>query len=268
MKGIEQLYKMSIIKCTDHLGNKYASIKEMCRCHNIPYSTFISRIQHNWSLKDALTIPYDKTYPHKTKPIDDGFGNQFDTVNEMCAYHQVKPVTYRKRIRKGMSVKDALSPQKQLLPQCKSQTDHLGNKYISIKNMCDHYDIPVNTYQNRIAKGWPKEKALTTPPNAAFRQKIPYDDRNTVAFKNIEFKNITAICKYYKICPTTYDSRIKKMSMEEALTTGNFKPNEIIGIYTIIKELPNSYYLVNTKNYGETICHLNTLLDEYHKTRN
>ena len=49
---------------TDHLGNKYRSIKEMCEEYNIPYRTFMKRMnQYGWDLKAALTIhKYIKEY--------------------------------------------------------------------------------------------------------------------------------------------------------------------------------------------------------------
>lgn len=39
---------------------------------------------------------------------------------------------------------------------------HLGNVFPSLKAMTKHYGVPVYTYQNRLQKGWSKERALTT----------------------------------------------------------------------------------------------------------
>lgn len=41
--------------------------------------------------------------------------------------------------------------------------DHLGNKYPIISKMCESYNIPIYTYENRIGNSWSLEKALTTP---------------------------------------------------------------------------------------------------------
>ena len=40
--------------CSDHLGNKFDSITDMCKYWNISISTFTSRVNSGWSLKNAL----------------------------------------------------------------------------------------------------------------------------------------------------------------------------------------------------------------------
>jgi hypothetical protein len=47
--------------------------------------------------------------------------------------------------------------------QGKECRDHLGNKYPTISKMCESYNIPIYTYENRIGNSWSLEKALTTP---------------------------------------------------------------------------------------------------------
>ena len=43
----------------------------------------------------------------------------------------------------------------------KEVSDHLGNIYPSIKALCDKYQITINTYDQRKARGWSLEKTLT-----------------------------------------------------------------------------------------------------------
>lgn len=43
-------------------------------------------------------------------------------------------------------------------------TDHLGNEFKSIKDMCEFHHIPSKIYDNRVNRQhWSMEKALTTP---------------------------------------------------------------------------------------------------------
>lgn len=46
------------MKVTDHLGNEFKSIKEMCEFHHIPSKTYDHRVnRHHWSMEKALTTP-------------------------------------------------------------------------------------------------------------------------------------------------------------------------------------------------------------------
>ena len=46
------------MKVTDHLGNEFKSIKEMCEFHHIPSKIYNNRVnRHHWSMEKALTTP-------------------------------------------------------------------------------------------------------------------------------------------------------------------------------------------------------------------
>lgn len=46
------------MKVTDHLGNEFKSIKEMCEFHHIPLKIYDNRVnRHHWSMEKALTTP-------------------------------------------------------------------------------------------------------------------------------------------------------------------------------------------------------------------
>ena len=45
----------------------------------------------------------------------------------------------------------------------KKAEDHRGNKFETIKAMCEFYQIDRNNFNQRLAAGWSLEKALTTP---------------------------------------------------------------------------------------------------------
>lgn len=44
-------------------------------------------------------------------------------------------------------------------------TDHKGNTYPSLKDMCDAYKISVNCFTKRLQRGATKREALTLPPD-------------------------------------------------------------------------------------------------------
>ena len=43
---------------TDHLGNKFNSIKDMCKYWNVNVKTYTTRYKKGWSLKESLTVSY------------------------------------------------------------------------------------------------------------------------------------------------------------------------------------------------------------------
>ena len=43
------------MKVTDHLGNEFKSIKDMCEFHHIPSKIYDNRVnRHHWSMEKAL----------------------------------------------------------------------------------------------------------------------------------------------------------------------------------------------------------------------
>lgn len=64
-------------QCEDHLGNKFHSIKDMCKHWNMNDNRYKGRIRHGWSVKKALTTWSTKTYISDNckilKQIDDDY---------------------------------------------------------------------------------------------------------------------------------------------------------------------------------------------------
>lgn len=48
------------IKCTDHLGNIFESIRYMAISYRLPPTTLYARLNRKWDLKRALTTPIGK----------------------------------------------------------------------------------------------------------------------------------------------------------------------------------------------------------------
>lgn len=99
--------------CTDHLGNAHQSMLDMCDAYGIDPSRLHVDSGRNRSLEEALADPV-KTQPdhcagHLRKGCTDHTGRRFESVPAMCRAWNVSPGTYHVRIKKGMSLEEALT---------------------------------------------------------------------------------------------------------------------------------------------------------------
>lgn len=73
-------------------------------------------------------------------------------------------------------------------------TDHLGNEFKSIEDMCEFHHIPVKIYDSRVNRQhWSMEKALTTPLRVNKNEgikKTQEKSKNTVTAKTEETVSI------------------------------------------------------------------------------
>lgn len=189
----------------DHLGNKYSSLKDMCKFYGVSRSLYSYRIKQGWSLKDAL----EKTSNHSTE-VYDHKGKLYKNEAELCRAYGIHRKTYKSRIETGMSQKEALETPVQEY----SVTDYKGNKYDSIHKMCEYYGINQTTYFNRIKRGMSQKEALTKAPSLTTNTITQYDH------KGIKHESQKAMCDYWQISQDTFNRRIKSglYSLEEALT--------------------------------------------------
>lgn len=96
-------------------------------------------------------------------------------------------------------------------------TDHLGNEFESIKEMCEFHHIPSKIYDNRVNRQhWSMEKALTTPLRVNKNEdtkKTQEESKETVATKTEETVSIEQtvqeqpkdVDKTFKILGATYN---------------------------------------------------------------
>lgn len=216
------------VKCTDHLGIEYTSMSRMCAAYNIQAGTFSRRIRNGWSLKEALTTPV-----HYTNACVDSEGIIYSSTEKMCKAHGVSRSWYNNRIELGFSIEEALDPNFKLYTrknlnknEVKKENntkkksyrceDHLGNRFKSIKDMCNYYKIPYSAFIARTHRqNLSLEEALT--------KKVGYYVKDHVGN---HFKSQKDMCDFYDIKEATYLRRISSgYSKEEALTikTGGIK---------------------------------------------
>ena len=227
-------YNSSYNKCYDHLGNEYKSTQEMCKKYNIDRNTYRNRIKRGWSIEEALTKPTSSLSASK---IQDHLGNEYNSLTEMCKAYKIRINTFRSRIERGSSIKDALT-----MPVASSTSkiqDHLGNEYRSIKEMCKKYHIADSTYRDRINNGWSVEEALTiniikkpkkeyitccNNDHKSLNKSISKENHLIQDHLGNTYKSIKEMCRKYNIDYNVYDLRIKNgWDLEKALTTSTRK---------------------------------------------
>lgn len=94
-------------KVTDHEGNHYRTIKDMCEHYGIKPYVYQQRRRAGWSMREALTKPV-ATYVRTTKGVRDHLGNFYPTVKAMCKAYNIAEGTYHRRRRQGASMEEAL----------------------------------------------------------------------------------------------------------------------------------------------------------------
>ena len=173
---------------TDHLGNTYKSLDEMCKHYGLSKSLYYRRLNiSKWDLEKTLTAPV-KIY---NSPIDH-LGNTYNSIEEMCDHYNISGELYNYRLRNGWDLEKTLTTP---IRQMDKPIDHLGNVYNSIYEMCDHYGLTRDQYECRRKLGWDLEKTLITPIKT--RQK-PVDHLGN------EFETVKDMCDYWDIPMSTY----------------------------------------------------------------
>lgn len=140
--------------------------------------------------------------------VKDHKNNIFKTIKEMCHHYNIPRHTYKYRMERNWSLKDALETPLYKRPIKYSKnpaTDHLGNSYPSCHAMCQHYGLDMYLYKRRIEKGWSKEKALTTPSN--YREP---NGQSITDHKGVTYPSHKKICDAYGIHPTVFSRKLKK----------------------------------------------------------
>lgn len=250
----KKLIKKSKNKVEDHLGNKYSSIKEMCLVYNITYSAFRKRIRSGMTLEDALTTKKDtKIKKVKGKKCIDHLGKEYASIKDLCDAYGINRQLYTTRLKRGLTIEEILTTQSIManskVRELKSKgliEDHIGNKYDSILEMCNHYNVEKPIFEARIRMGWGLEKALTFE-----RYEKCYDHLGNI------FESVNDMCRHYKINKATFRQRIKKgIPLELALSHGKVvvKPYfDHLGVrYDTLKELCNHYNISSSIYYTRT----------------
>ena len=205
---------------TDHLGNTFKTLVEMCKYYNISTSNYNDRINRGWSQKDALT----------TKPkngVTDPLGNHFTNIPEMCKHHGISISKYYRRLKSGMSMLEALNEPSYV-------TDHEGRKFANYTELCKFHNLNYSVFHARITRGESIEKAITTP-STDLSITDPYGQT---------FSSKAELCRYYNVIPEDY-RRYK---------------NHGYSLQEYLKIIPKIGPHIKNKQITKDLCILNAIL--------
>lgn len=196
------------INVSDHLGQQFNTTSAMCDFWDIDVQVYYNRIHRGWSLEQALTTDKQST------EVTDHLGNVFSGVTELCKYYNLDYSTYKRRITNGWSLEDTLT-----VPRNEHNsiaiTDHLGQHFSSIREMCNYWNIKPGTYANRIRRGFSIKDALMTPVN---KKQFNHRISKNKTIRN-SYETINDMCISYNIKPATVYHRLSKgWTLEDALT--------------------------------------------------
>lgn len=197
-------------ECTDHLGNKFESVHDMCKHYKVPYSTFIKRRGQGLGLEECLSSVRHWSRRNGNEVIDH-LGNRFPSVVDMCRHYNIECSTYKYRKKQGLSLEERLTKQVKYNKDKKINInngfkDHLGNNFDSLEEMCDCWKVSVSTFKAKISMGATLEEALCN-------KWVCTDHLGN------NFRSVTDMCKYYGTTFAAYTYRIRLgFNKKEALT--------------------------------------------------
>ena len=261
-KALTTPVKQTSTKIKDHLGNEFKSANEMCKYYNISKSTYDGRMREGWSLEKILTTPIQSP----GKIIKDHLGNEFPSAHAMCEYYNISTTTFFFRLKQQhWSLEQALTQPPQRKDIHVITTDHLGNKFKSMAELCRYYGISKAKFITRMRLNWSLEKALT--------YKKP-----TKTLLNHNFKHINDICEYYNINRDTL--RLHKTEIFKTpeqfikFISKLYKNKQMTENLKILNCVEWPYFL--TENISDPnsdldhacIMHIDKILDIYHQAKN
>lgn len=133
------------------------NLKELCSVLNIDYRVVVSRIHRGWDIDKAINTNITKINRIHGK-----------SVRQLCIENGICPDIVYDRLKKGMSVEDALHiPFK---PKKQYNIDSL-----SLRKYCELHGLNYDTTKNRLRRGWTLERALHTPVKGSNKE----DDINS-----------------------------------------------------------------------------------------
>ena len=192
---------------TDHLGNTFDSIHQMCTYHNVSVSGYRTRLARGRTQEEALA-----SSSSRPKQVTDHCGNIFNSKTDMCKFYGISLNLFNSRARAGKSLEEVLLGTRKATGTLVE--DHLGNQYNSQVEMAQAYGLSQTQYFVRKHNGWDIERILTTPI---------HDNRKG---KSFDFNGITYIskkvfCEKHGLNYQVFMHRIHSgMTIEDAFSAG------------------------------------------------
>lgn len=147
-----------IEKVTDHNGNVYDTVKDMCKANGVSVRSYYKKLKAGKTKKEALTKTVRREAPEELRTGLDG--TVYSTIKEMTQHYGLSDAVYKNRLNLGWSKEEALTKKLKYKGKGIDKTDHLGTVYKTAVDMCKAYGVRYDTYRTRLKLGWSKEDAL------------------------------------------------------------------------------------------------------------
>lgn len=139
----------------------------------------ISMVEYNRRKQRGLTLEEILTTPDKNEAdklgIRDGRGNTYKSWADLARACELAPSIVSQRVHMGWDVLRIIEtpalgrgciegikqPSGWDQDNIKRCTDHTGRQFKSLKSMCKYWDISIETYKERLKRGWDLGKILT-----------------------------------------------------------------------------------------------------------
>ena len=122
--------------------------------------------------------------------VKDHLGNEYSSNTEMCKAYKIKLDTFLRRIKRGLSIEEALTHPVGKGSSKKIIDPYTGIEYDSMRAICLEYNMPYDAFYHRIEKGMSIEEALSFPSNRNNVIKVTLTDIYRLDDQTVE-KNCT-----------------------------------------------------------------------------
>lgn len=206
-------------------GVSYSTLKELGDRFGLKHDQLYARARRGWTDHE---IAYGKQKRPKKNEVQERNLNRFvvtvagveyPSVADMCRQHEIKLVTYRKRIAAGWSVEEAIGIKERIDGRkSKGHFEVDGKSFSSVSSMANYYGISPNTVYARLRNGCSMEQAvgLSSLPSVESKKRV----RKTYEYQGKSYNSLTALANDLGMNDSTLHRRINQMglSIEDAVS--------------------------------------------------
>lgn len=165
------------------------------------------------------------------KQCIDYLGKQFNSITEMCRFHNMTRLTYQNRIKMGWSQKEALTRPREKNGVKNIYLDHESNTFNTQEEMSDYWGVSLA----KIIRAKGKEDSWGEAVYKAVHG-------NYLDHKGNCFKSIGAMCEFHNVTYNTYMTKKNKgLSLEECLTPKPIVKDHLGNVYESINQMCRAY---------------------------
>ena len=208
----ERLLEHSGKKIIGPDGKEYKSITALAKAYGCNYDIVRRRLKKGFSVEDAISKSKFANKREVEKFVGPD-GKEFKSLRALTKAYEYNYDTVRRRLKKGISLEDALSKERiSRKPTDKKFIAPDGKEYGSIKALAKAYGCNYDTVQRRLKKGFSVEDAIS-------KSKLLNANKKIVGPDGKEYDSIKSLSKAYECNYNIVRYRLKQgMSLEDALS--------------------------------------------------